>query len=89
MESKYVVTMGEVKNVVVNIAVDPRVSTIISLVIISMPPLYAMLLGWEWINATGELINFRMATITFPHNRYLITLTREGRYKEQIQAGEE
>lgn len=69
---------------VVKITIYSQISTVISMVIIDIHPVYGMLLGREWINARGELINSRMDTIAFPHHRDLITLPREGKYKEKI-----
>ena len=73
MDSKIVVVVGEVKHVVVNVVTDSRISAIISLIVVDMPPTYGMLLGREWIHAIGASINTRMTTIRFPHNKDLIT----------------
>ena len=84
MESKVMAMMGEVKDVVFNIGVDSQIFIVISLVIVDMPPLNGMFLRREWINAIRALINSIMDTITFSHHKDIITLLREGRYKEQI-----
>lgn len=88
MDSKIVATMGEVKHVVVNVVADSRISIVISLIIVDMPPTYVMLLGREWIHSTGASINTWMETITFPHNKDLIILPQEGKHKEKIQPRE-
>jgi len=86
MDLKTIALEGKIKYLVLNMATKSRIVIIISLVVIDMPSFYEMLLGHEWIDSIRVLINLRLDTIIFPNNKYLIIISREGKYKGLVHS---
>lgn len=53
MDLKSVPIVSEIKHMVVNMDVDPRITAVVSIIVVYIPMVYGMLLGQEWTNWIG------------------------------------
>ena len=68
--------MEKIKHMMVDMDFDPRISIVILLVVVDMSLVYNMILGREWTDEIGVVINTRISIITFTYKKDIITLIR-------------